>query len=120
MEISRPNRRPILSHKHGSRALPKVRVVDSKQQLIETRQDPPANHTSSRPPEQVGHNNGGYSSTALDVAKVSLSLIESAAEAIPVVGSPIKAAIGGVLKILELFEVSSQAALPSLACSRLG
>ncbi|KLO18209.1 hypothetical protein SCHPADRAFT_900002 [Schizopora paradoxa] len=42
---------------------------------------------------------------ALDVAKLVLSLTESAA----VAGSPIKAAIGGVLKILELFDKTSSA-----------
>ncbi|KLO08081.1 hypothetical protein SCHPADRAFT_622559 [Schizopora paradoxa] len=108
METGRANRSPILNHKRGSRALPKVHVVDSEQQFIEGRQDPPTDLTSSRPSEQVGNKDRGYSSTALNVAKVFLSLTESAAEAIPVVGSPIKAAIGGVLKIFELFDVKGK------------
>ena len=48
----------------------------------------------------------GHSTRLLDVAKLVLSLTESAAEVIPIAGSPIKAAIGGVLKVLELFDVS--------------
>ncbi len=51
-----------------------------------------------------GHGQG--STTALSVTKLVLSLTEAAAEAIPIAGPPIKAAISGVLKILELFDVS--------------
>jgi len=42
---------------------------------------------------------------ALSVVKLSLSLTESFVESIPMVGPPIKAAIEGILKIIELFNV---------------
>ena len=43
---------------------------------------------------------------ALSVAKITLSLAESVGEAVPIAGAPLKAAAGGILKILELFDVS--------------
>ncbi|KLO08079.1 hypothetical protein SCHPADRAFT_622555 [Schizopora paradoxa] len=64
--------------------------------------------TSIVPPssvEESSRSESGNSTMLLDVAKLVLSLTESAAEAIPVAGSPIKAAIGGILKVLELFDV---------------
>lgn len=42
---------------------------------------------------------------AFNVAKITLSLAESIAEAVPIAGDPLKAAVGGILKILDLFDV---------------
>lgn len=45
-------------------------------------------------------------STAYNVAKLTLSLAESVADGVPLIGDPFKAAVGGALKILDSFDVS--------------
>ncbi|KLO18150.1 hypothetical protein SCHPADRAFT_131601 [Schizopora paradoxa] len=47
-------------------------------------------------------------STAVNVAKVTLSLMECAGEAIPVVGDPLKAVMGGFIKVLDSFDTKSK------------
>ncbi|KLO08078.1 hypothetical protein SCHPADRAFT_944734 [Schizopora paradoxa] len=74
-------------------------------QVVVRRPSPIPSPSESSPLGQITATEVGSSSRTLDVVKLALSLTESAAEAIPVAGSPMKAAIGGVLKILDLFDV---------------
>ncbi|KLO08067.1 hypothetical protein SCHPADRAFT_622079 [Schizopora paradoxa] len=98
---------PYLKHKRGAQTASAASVpsddASPSHQSVARRPS-----TSMVPSSSVGESSrseSDNSTTLLDVAKLVLSLTESAAEAIPVAGSPIKAAIGGVLKILELFDV---------------
>jgi predicted component of type VI protein secretion system len=45
-------------------------------------------------------------SEAFDIAQVSLPVVQAAAEAIPIAGAPMKAAIGGLLAVLQAIDVS--------------
>lgn len=54
----------------------------------------------STPPTSVG------GSTMYNAARLLVDLSISAADAIPVAGSPVKAALGGLVKVLDRIEVS--------------
>jgi hypothetical protein len=45
-------------------------------------------------------------SEAFDIAQVSLPVVQAAVEAIPIAGAPMKAAIGGLLAVLQAIDVS--------------
>lgn len=84
----------ILRALKRKRLLPKPSNDDGMANIGEDANDRlrvrPCNHTST---------------SALGVVKLALSLGESAAEAVPLVGPPIKGTISAVLKILELLNV---------------